>query len=83
MKVILIKDLVSPLHSIHEEVLENDSIRTIIVKVFQSTIHAITYIREIIRDQMLEVAAESIMTARKIIIIGLGNSHAIPIDLQH
>lgn len=83
LKVTLTQDLVSPLQSIHEEVMEGDSTKTIIDKVFQSTIHALTYTRDIIRDQTLEMAAESILLARKIIIYGLGNSNAIAVDLQH
>lgn len=83
LKVTLAQDLVSPLQSIHEEVLEDDNIKTIIDKVFQSTIHALTYTRDILRDHMLEKAAAAIMAAPKIIIFGLGNSHAIAVDLQH
>ena len=83
LKVTLAQDIVSPLQSIHEEILEDDSIKTVIDKVFQSTIHALTYTRDILRDQNLEAAVQVIMDARKIIIFGLGNSHAIAVDLQH
>ena len=83
LKVTLAQDIVSPLQSIHEEILEDDSIKTVIDKVFQSTIHALTYTRDILRDQNLEAAAQAIMEAHKIIIFGLGNSHAIAVDLQH
>ncbi len=83
LKVTLAQDLVTPLQSIHEEVLPEDNIKTIIDKVFQSTIHALSYTRDILRDQELEKASQAILSARRIAIFGLGNSHAIAVDLQH
>jgi DNA-binding MurR/RpiR family transcriptional regulator len=83
LKVSLAQDLVSPLQSIHEEVLEDDSVKTIADKVFQSTIHALTYTRDILRDPILEQAAQAIINARRVMIFGFGNSHAIAVDLQH
>jgi len=83
LKVTLAQDLVSPLQSIHEEILEGDSTTTIVDKVFKSTIHALTYTRDVLRDQVFEMAVQAIMAARKIVIFGLGNSHSIAIDLQH
>jgi DNA-binding MurR/RpiR family transcriptional regulator len=80
---VLAQDLVTPLQSIHEEILEGDSSKVIIDKVFQSTIHTLKYTRDILRDSMLEKAAETLMSANKILILGLGNSHSIAIDLQH
>ena len=83
LKVTLAQDLVSPLQSIHEEILEGDSTTTIVDKVFMSTIHALKYTREIMRDRVLEAAVQAIMDSKKIVIFGLGNSHSIAIDLQH
>lgn len=83
LKVTLTQDLVSPLQSIHEEVLESDSVNIIVDKVFQSTIHALTFTRDIIRDNNIELASNIIYNANRIIIIGMGNSHAIAVDLQH
>jgi len=60
-----------------------DSAKTVIDKVFGSTIHTPSYTREILRDAAVEQAAEAIRNAAKVLIVGLGNSHAIALDVLH
>ncbi|MHC1758994.1 MAG: MurR/RpiR family transcriptional regulator [Negativicutes bacterium] len=83
LKVTLAQDIVSPLQSIHEEINASDDTATIVSKLFDSTLHAIQFTYNTLKISSLESASEAIMSARTVTIIGLGNSHAIALDLQH
>ena len=83
LKVTLAQSLVSPIKSIHDEIDDNDSPRTIINKVFDSTIHTLNYSRDILDFDMVEQAAELISSAEKVLIFGVGNSHSVVNDMQH
>lgn len=83
LKVTLAQDIVSPLQSIHEEINSDDTPSVIIDKVFQGTLHAINFTHDILKSENIEKAVEAILNANRVIIIGLGNSHAIALDLQH
>jgi len=83
LKVSLAQDIVTPLQSINEEITPEDTIDRIIDKVFQSTLHTLQFTHDTLKTETLEQAAECIMKAKSILIIGLGNSHAIAMDLQH
>ena len=77
------QDIVTPLQSIHEEIQEGDDASKIIEKVFQGTLHALTFTHDTLKAESVVKAAEAIMKARSLIIIGLGNSHSIALDFQH
>lgn len=83
LKVTLAQDIVTPLQSIHEEIEEDDDASVIISKVFQGTMHALTFTHDTLNVESVVKAAEAIMNARMLIIIGLGNSHSIALDFQH
>lgn len=83
LKVTLAQDIVTPLQNIHEEVSAEDSMAVILDKVFQSTMHTLSFTHDTVRAADLEKAAEMILNARKVCVFGLGNSHSIAIDLQH
>jgi DNA-binding MurR/RpiR family transcriptional regulator len=83
LKVTLAQDIVTPLQSIHEEIQEGDDASKIIEKVFQGTLHALTFTHDTLKAESVVKAAEAIMKARSLIIIGLGNSHSIALDFQH
>ncbi len=83
LKVTLAQDIVSPLQSIHEEIGPEDTPSVIIDKVFQGTLHAVNFTHDIIKANDIEKAADVMFKAHRIIIVGLGNSHAIAMDLQH
>lgn len=83
LKVTLAQDIVTPLQSIHEEVSTDDSIQTMLDKIFQSTIHTLTFTHDTVKVEDIKAAAEVLMSARKIVIFGLGGSSAIAADLQH
>ena len=83
MKVTLARDLVTPLQSINEEITSSDDDAAIVEKVFQSTLHTLTYTRSILKIEELEKAVNALMKAKRIVIAGLGNSRAIALDFQH
>jgi DNA-binding MurR/RpiR family transcriptional regulator len=83
LKVTLAQDIVTPLQSIHEEIEESDDASVIINKVFQGTMHALTFTHDTLNVDSVVKAAETIMQARLLVIIGLGNSHSIALDFQH
>lgn len=83
LKVTLAQDLVTPLQNIHEEVRAEDDAAAILDKVVQSTIHTLTLTHDTVKAETLEAAACAILGARRVCIYGLGNSHAVALDLQH
>ena len=83
LKVTLAQDVVTPQQSIHEALRPDDSAAAIVDKVFASTIYTLDFTRDVARPELLERAAGSLMDAQRVSIYGLGNSHAVAIDLQH
>lgn len=83
LKVTLAQDIVTPLQSIHEEVMPDDDMQKIIAKVFQGTIHALEFTHDTLTVADVEKAAQMLMAARKILVFGLGGSGPIANDLQH
>ncbi len=83
LKITLAKDLVNPLQSINEDVSASDDSRAVTYKVFQSTIRALQYTHDTMYIPDVDAAVQRILAARKIIIVGMGNSRAIASDLEH
>lgn len=83
LKVNLAQDIVTPLQSIHEDVDESDSYSQILDKIIQSTMHTLQFTRDVIDIREIEKAAEALGRAHRVNIYGLGNSHAVAVDMQH
>ena len=83
LKITLARELVNPLQAIHEEITVDDDISTVIGKVFQSTINTLNFTRDTLKAEDISHTAQAIQNARKVLIVGMGNSHAISLDLQH
>lgn len=83
LRLCLVQDIVTPIQSIHEEVMPDDSISTIIDRTFKSTIHTMNLTHDILRPEVIEQAADSIIEAKHIVVFGHGNSMTIANDLQH
>lgn len=83
MKVTLAQDIVTPLQSIHEEIEKEDSVSVIVDKVFQSTLHAVNFTHDTLKVEAIEQAVDALIKARSVMVIGLGNSHSIALDLHH
>ena len=83
LKLTLARELVSPLQAINGQITRQDDVGSIVSKVFNGTIETLNFTRDALSLPDLEKAAELIGNARRIIIVGMGNSHAICIDLLH
>ena len=83
LKITLARELVNPLQAIHEEITVDDDISTVIGKVFQSIINTLNFTRDTLKAEDISHTAQAIQNARKVLIVGMGNSHAISLDLQH
>jgi len=83
LKITLSKDLITPLQAIHEEIYPTDSTQTILGKIFQSTIQTLNFTHDTQNISDLETACNLLLAASKTVILGMGNSSAIAMDLQH
>lgn len=82
-KVTLAQDIVTPMQSIHEEISEDDSASVIVDKVFQGTMQALTLTHDSLDVDAVVKAVDAITNARRVIILGMGSSHSVAVDLQH
>lgn len=83
LKVTLAQDIVSPLERIHEAVTKADVCAEVMTKVFQTTVQALQYTERIVNHQQLEQAVALLDDARRVVILGMGNSAAVAKDMQH
>lgn len=82
-KVSLAVDIVAPIQTIHEEIAPDDGTSEIIDKVFKGNKYALDCTQSAINVDAMEKAAESIKSASRVFVFGLGNSHSVALDLQH
>jgi RpiR family carbohydrate utilization transcriptional regulator len=83
MKVKLAQSIVNPIQIIQEDILENDSDEVIISRVFHGSLNALNYTLDILNMADIVRVVDMIIKAKCILICGLGNSHAIALDLHH
>ncbi len=83
LKVTLAQDIVTPLQSINEQIEFGDDAKVIIDKIFQGTLHTLNFTHNNLKVTAIEQAADAILKGNNILIIGLGNSQSIALDLQH
>ncbi len=83
LKITLAKETVNPLQTISEYLTPGDGPDVVAAKIFKSTIHTLNFTFETMNVGDLDKAAQTLVKARKIIIMGVGNSSAIALDLQH
>ncbi len=83
LKVTLAQDIVSPIETIHEDILEGDSPRVIVEKVFQSAVHSLQYTQRILDGTQFAGAVEALHAAGRINIYGCGNSGSVAMDMEH
>ena len=83
MKVLLAQSLVSPLQSIHENISDSDTPPEIIRKVFNAAIHTLNYTMSVMDYNKVNEAAHMMAAAKRIVIIALGNSDSLGMDLYH
>lgn len=83
LKITLAQELVTPLQSINEELSFDNDAAEIANKVFNSEHRALEYTYEALDIEELEKAVRTLQSARRILVMGLGNSLAIAQDLEH
>lgn len=83
LKVTLAQSIVTPMQSVHEQITPNDDMQTLASKVFGSATHTLEFTYDTLNAADLEAAAKLLMSARHILIFGVGASGAIVTDAQH
>lgn len=83
LKVNVAREMASPQEKIHEELKAGDSSEMIVEKIFASAIQALTMTQKSLDTEAVTEGIEAICKARRIIIIGNGNSGAIAMDAAH
>lgn len=83
LKIALALELVKPVQTIHEEIGEEDEIDEAVAKVFRGNILAIESTLKVLSMGEMKRAVESLASARKIEIYGVGGSAAVARDACH
>ena len=83
LKISIAKDIVTPLQGVNEEINADDPAGRVTEKVFQGILHTLDFTYRTQDPGLLEKAADILLSANRICICGLGNSHAIAADIQH
>lgn len=81
-KIQLAQDFIAPVKAIHEEVAVDDSLGTIIEKVFQANIVALEDTLARLREDDVERAVQLLSEAEQVLLCGVGNSGLIALDAQ-
>jgi RpiR family transcriptional regulator, carbohydrate utilization regulator len=83
LKIDLAQGLVEPIKFIHEDLKRNDDIGTVVEKVFQSDIQALTDTLAVLDTKALGRAVEAILAAAWVEIYGIGSSAPVANDAYH
>ena len=84
LKVSVARELVSQQEKIHEDLKAADSPPEMIIdKIFSSAIHTLTMTRKALDGKAVAGSIDALCRARRIVVIGNGNSGAIALDAQH
>ena len=83
LKVSVARELVSQQEKIHEDLKADSPPEMIIDKIFSSAIHTLTMTRKALDGKEVAGSIEALCRARRIVIVGNGNSGAIALDAQH
>lgn len=83
LKVSVARELVSQQEKIHEDLKADSPPEVIIDKIFSSAIHTLTMTRKALDGKAVESSIDALCRARRIVVIGNGNSGAIALDAQH
>lgn len=82
-KIALASDLVTPMQNIHEAIGQEDSLHTIVAKVFHSNMETLQDTLKVISEEGLQQAVEALNHASRIEFYGLGGSAPIAMDAYH
>lgn len=80
LKISMAREMVSPIKAIHQDLMENDTDEDIVKKVFNSNIQALHDSMSITDFSEYSRAADAIVRANRVLIIGVGTSSPITMD---
>ncbi|MEK4971504.1 MurR/RpiR family transcriptional regulator [Niallia sp. FSL R7-0648] len=83
MKIALASEVIEPIQQIHEEINENDSVKTVTEKVFKSNVRTLENTLEILNGQSIQKAVEFLLQANRVEFYGTGGSAVIAMDAFH
>ncbi|EOR22228.1 MurR/RpiR family transcriptional regulator [Cytobacillus oceanisediminis] len=83
MKIALASEVIEPIQQIHEEISENDSVKTVTEKVFKSNVRTLENTLEILNGHSIEKAVEFLLQANRVEFYGTGGSAVIAMDAFH
>ena len=83
LKVSVARELVSQQEKIHEDLKADSPPEMIIDKIFSSAIHTLTMTRKALDGKAVAGSIDALCRARRLVVIGNGNSGAIALDAQH
>ena len=83
LKIGVARELVTRQERIHEQLCEKDDTRSIIDKIFNSTIATLEMTKKALDSSEVSSAINAISNASKVVIVGSGNSAAIARDAFH
>ena len=83
LKIALIQSVGNTVQFAGEEVTAQDSMLSVVQKVFGAAADAVSLTRDSVDSAELENAAEALLKAKRIYIFGVGGSAAVAADVQH
>jgi RpiR family carbohydrate utilization transcriptional regulator len=83
LKIALARDLVQPVHMIHEDLTRDDDVATIVEKVFLGNIQALYDTLKILDRTAVARAVELILAAERVELYGIGSSAPIAEDAHY
>ena len=83
MKIALASEVIEPIQQIHEEINENDNVKTVTEKVFKSNVRTLENTLEILNGHSIQKAVEFLLQANRVEFYGTGGSAVIAMDAFH
>jgi len=83
MKIALASEIIKPIQQIHEEISENDTVKTVTEKVFKSNVQTLENTLQILNETSIEKAADLLKNAKRVEFYGTGGSAVIAMDAFH
>lgn len=83
LKVSVARELVTPQEKIHENLTQDAPPQVIIDQIFTSAVQTLTMTQQALDSQAVGKSIDALCAARRVVVIGNGNSGAIALDAQH
>jgi RpiR family transcriptional regulator, carbohydrate utilization regulator len=83
LRIGLARDLVQPVHAIHEDLHESDDDATVAAKILRSDVTALEDTLRVLDADSLSAAADAVVRAARVEVYGIGSSMPVAIDAQY